>query len=59
MRVLWSRRSATAIEIAEVVGESTANCFRHLRQLAEHGFVEEEFDGLRAWSTRRRTDPPR
>lgn len=31
---------ATATQLAERVGESPANCSWHLRQLAEHGYIE-------------------
>lgn len=33
--------SLTATEVAEIVGESPANCSWHLRQLAKYGFIEE------------------
>lgn len=45
LQVLHERGSATATEVAEVVGESPANCSWHLRQLAKHGFVEETGTG--------------
>jgi DNA-binding transcriptional ArsR family regulator len=35
----------TATELAELVGESPANCSWHLRQLARYGFVEEAESG--------------
>jgi DNA-binding transcriptional ArsR family regulator len=38
--------SATATELAELVGESPANCSWHLRQLARYGFVEETGGGV-------------
>ncbi len=36
---------ATATEVAELVGESPANCSWHLRQLARYGFVTEAGGG--------------
>jgi DNA-binding transcriptional ArsR family regulator len=36
---------ATATELSERIGESPANCSWHLRQLAQHGFVEEAGGG--------------
>ena len=36
---------ATATELAERIGESAANCSWHLRQLAQHGFIEEAGGG--------------
>jgi DNA-binding transcriptional ArsR family regulator len=41
LQVLHERTMATATDVAEIVGESPANCSWHLRQLAKHGFVEE------------------
>lgn len=41
MQVLYERGSATATEVAEVIGESPANCSWHLRQLAKYGFIKE------------------
>lgn len=35
----------TATELADLLGESPANCSWHLRKLAEHGFVEEAEKG--------------
>jgi len=37
---------ATATEIADLVGESPANCSWHLRQLARYGFVAEAGGGI-------------
>lgn len=36
---------ATATELADRIGESAANCSWHLRQLAQHGFIEEAGGG--------------
>jgi DNA-binding transcriptional ArsR family regulator len=44
-RALYDRGSATATELAEMIGESPANCSWHLRQLAKYGFVEEAGGG--------------
>ena len=35
----------TATDLADLLGESPANCSWHLRKLAEHGFVEEAESG--------------
>ncbi|MGH3375061.1 MAG: winged helix-turn-helix domain-containing protein [Actinoallomurus sp.] len=45
-QALYERGSATATELAEMVGESPANCSWHLRQLAKYGFVEETGGGV-------------
>lgn len=42
---LATRGPATATELAERIGESAANCSWHLRQLAQHGFIEEAGGG--------------
>ena len=42
---LYERGSATATELAEMIGESPASCSWHLRQLAKYGFVEEAGGG--------------
>lgn len=42
---LASHGPATATELAERIGESAANCSWHLRQLAQHGFIEEAGGG--------------
>jgi DNA-binding transcriptional ArsR family regulator len=44
-QALYERGSATATELAEMIGESPANCSWHLRQLAKYGFVEEAGGG--------------
>jgi DNA-binding transcriptional ArsR family regulator len=44
-QALYERGSATATELAEIIGESPANCSWHLRQLAKYGFVEETGGG--------------
>lgn len=44
-QALYERGTATATELAEMIGESPANCSWHLRQLAKYGFVEESGDG--------------
>ena len=44
-QALYERGTATATELAEMVGESPANCSWHLRQLAKYGFVEETGGG--------------
>ncbi|MEW1861989.1 MULTISPECIES: helix-turn-helix domain-containing protein [unclassified Streptomyces] len=44
-QALYERGTATATELAEMVGESQANCSWHLRQLAKYGFVEEAGGG--------------
>ena len=44
-QALYELGSGTATELAEMVGESPANCSWHLRQLAKYGFVEEAGDG--------------
>src|SRR4051794_32101928 len=44
-QALYARGSATATELAEMIGESPANCSWHLRQLAKYGFVEEAGGG--------------
>jgi DNA-binding transcriptional ArsR family regulator len=54
-QALYERGSATATELAEMIGESPANCSWHLRQLAKYGFVEETRDGTgrnRPWRPR-------
>ncbi|HJP80483.1 MAG TPA: helix-turn-helix domain-containing protein [Pseudonocardiaceae bacterium] len=40
-QALYELGQATATELAEVIGESPANCSWHLRQLAKYHFVEE------------------
>ena len=45
LQALYERGSATATELAEMIGESPANCSWHLRQLAKYGFVEETGGG--------------
>lgn len=40
-QALYERGQATATELAELIGESPANCSWHLRQLAKYHFVEE------------------
>lgn len=42
---LVTRGPATATELAGRLGESAANCSWHLRQLAQHGFIEEAGGG--------------
>ncbi|HEY4018030.1 MAG TPA: helix-turn-helix domain-containing protein [Pseudonocardiaceae bacterium] len=44
-QALYERGQATATELAELIGESPANCSWHLRQLARYHFVEEVGDG--------------
>jgi DNA-binding transcriptional ArsR family regulator len=44
-QALYERGTATATELAEMIGESPANCSWHLRQLAKYGFVEETGGG--------------
>jgi DNA-binding transcriptional ArsR family regulator len=44
-QALYERGQATATELAELIGESPANCSWHLRQLAKYGFVEEVGNG--------------
>ncbi|GAA4631545.1 helix-turn-helix domain-containing protein [Actinoallomurus vinaceus] len=44
-QALYERGTATATELAEMIGESPANCSWHLRQLAKYGFVEEAGGG--------------
>jgi DNA-binding transcriptional ArsR family regulator len=44
-QALYERGTATATELAEMIGESPANCSWHLRQLAKYGFVEETGHG--------------
>jgi DNA-binding transcriptional ArsR family regulator len=44
-QALYERGQATATELAELIGESPANCSWHLRQLAKYHFVEEVGDG--------------
>jgi predicted ArsR family transcriptional regulator len=44
-QMLYERGTATATELAEMIGESPANCSWHLRQLAKYGFVEEAGGG--------------
>lgn len=44
-QALYERGTATATELAEMIGESQANCSWHLRQLAKYGFVEEAGGG--------------
>jgi DNA-binding transcriptional ArsR family regulator len=44
-QALYERGQATATELAEMIGESPANCSWHLRQLAKYGFVEEVGNG--------------
>jgi DNA-binding transcriptional ArsR family regulator len=41
MEELLTAGSATATELAELVGESPANCSWHLRLLAKYGYIEE------------------
>jgi DNA-binding transcriptional ArsR family regulator len=45
LQVLYERGASTATEVAELIGESPANCSWHLRQLARYGFVEETGEG--------------
>jgi DNA-binding transcriptional ArsR family regulator len=57
LQVLYEHDAATATEVAELVGESPANCSWHLRQLAKYGFVEETGGGKgrrRPWRAVRR-----
>jgi DNA-binding transcriptional ArsR family regulator len=57
-QALYERGTATATELAEMVGESPANCSWHLRQLAKYGFVEETGGGTgrnRPWRPAART----
>jgi predicted ArsR family transcriptional regulator len=44
-QALYERGTATATELAEMIGESPANCSWHLRQLAKYGFAEEAGGG--------------
>jgi DNA-binding transcriptional ArsR family regulator len=44
-QALYEKGTATATELAEMIGESPANCSWHLRQLAKYGFVEETGGG--------------
>lgn len=37
---LWHKDTATATELAELVGDTQANCSWHLRQLHRFGFIE-------------------
>jgi DNA-binding transcriptional ArsR family regulator len=58
LQVLNERGAATATEVAELIGESPANCSWHLRQLAKYGFVEETGGGRgrqRPWRPTRQT----
>lgn len=43
LEALMQRGPATASQLAEALGESSGATSYHLRQLAKHGFVEEEF----------------
>lgn len=42
MEMLWQDGPATATGLAGRVGESTGTTSYHLRQLADHGFIEED-----------------
>lgn len=42
MELLWLDGPATATGLAERVGESTGTTSYHLRQLANHGFIEDD-----------------
>lgn len=55
-QALYERGEATATELAEMIGESPANCSWHLRQLAKYHFVEEAGNGRgrnRPWRSAR------
>lgn len=68
LQVLYERGASTATEVAELIGESPANCSWHLRQLAKYGFAEETGEGKgrqRPWRAAERSlhwgdsdDPP-